>query len=154
MTLPFVRADGRDPVIGYILERLNKLEVNNYIPEENLVHVLLETTGVAVVNVDVYYVKTQSTMTVCIMPFTFTATMKGYINIEIPDIQIPISTINYGFLYLIMDSSGSYHTGKIKLDASNGTCLLVFTEETNGGSFATGSVMNLPYRVSISYVIC
>ena len=101
---------------------------------------------------DVYYALTPTTMTVTILPFSFTVTGKSTLDFVIPDVRIPVNNDNVSFLYLLNNGS-TRQTGEIKLFADLGTCHFQFNYMTNGSYFQAGSYYT-PYRISFSFVIC
>ena len=127
-------------------ERVKRLE------SPNVIHVRPQTYGSNTITLDVYYVLTPSTMTVTILPFSFTVTGKSTLDFVLPDVQIPVNKDNVSFLYLLNNGS-TRQTGEIKLFADQGTCHFQFNNSTGGSSFQAGSYYT-PYRISFSFVIC
>ena len=127
-------------------ERVKRLE------SPNVIHVRPQTYGSDTITLDVYYVLTPSTMTLTILPFSFTVTGKSTLDFVIPDVRISVNNDIVFFIYLI-NLGSTRQTGIIKLFADQGTCHFQFDNSTGGSSFQAGSYYT-PYRISFSFVIC
>ena len=150
MSYPVVRSnteyDELFKTIKTLQERVKRLE------SPNDIHIRHKIYGSDTITLDVYYALTPTTMTVTILPFSFTAIGKSTLDFVIPDVQIPVNNDNVSFLYLV-NMGSTRQIGEIKLFADQGTCHFQFNYLTNGASFTAGSYYT-PYRTSFSFMIC
>ena len=151
MSYPVVRSNSEyDDLIRSLKtlqERVKRLE------SPNIVHVQVTTSEAATIPVDVYYVKTPTMISISIMPFSFVCQAQHWLNVVIPDIQLPVNGLPRNFPFILLTGS-TRSVSVITVDTSGGGCALNFCSNVSESRMLPGTSYSTDYVVSISFVIC
>jgi len=157
MSYPVLRENPDMNLVMKALEnhqkRLCQLEFNiSKLLCPNVIHVQPPSFGCVTIPLDIYYVLTPASMTVSILPFSFTTDAKHGLYVTIPGIQLPDNGVLRKFPYFLLTGSTRSEC-VLTVDTSGGGCQIGLFRDINANPMNASTSYSLDYILSFSFLL-